>query len=154
MTQFESKFAAFVIAHRALIVVACLACVAFMSLGTGRLYFDSSYRVFFSEKNPELLAFEAIENTYAKDDNVMVVLTPKTGTVFETENLAAIENITTSAWQIPYSNRVDSLANFQFTRAFSDDLIVTDLIKNANDLTVEEITTIKTEIIIRNCFSL
>ena len=119
------------------------ALVATLSSGIGKLYFDSSYRVFFSEKNPELLAFEALENTYTKDDNIIIVLSPNEGTIFEQKNLIAIEELTESAWQMPYSNRVDSMANFQFTRAVEDDLIVKDLVKNAAQLSAEEIKNIR-----------
>ena len=143
MARFESSFAAFVISRKLFLIAFSLTLVTCMSVGLNNLYFDSSYRVFFSEKNPELLAFEALENTYTKDDNVIMVLTPETGTIFQQDNLAAIKQLTTSAWQMPYSNRVDSLSNFQYSRSVGDDLIVTDLVNDTGSLTDKEIQLIK-----------
>ena len=116
MNKFESAYAAWVLRNRAFIVVACLAMVAVLGYGNTKHVLDSSYRAFFSDDNPELLAFERIENTYVKDDNVMIVLEPDDGDVFTRETLAAVEALTAQAWQVPYSNRVDSITNFQFTR--------------------------------------
>ena len=140
--SFETVAANFIVANKWVLIALAVTLVATLSSGIGKLYFDSSYRVFFSEKNPELLAFEALENTYTKDDNIIIVLSPNEGTIFEQKNLIAIEELTQSAWQMPYSNRVDSMANFQFTHAVEDDLIVKDLVKNAAQLSAEEIKNI------------
>ena len=96
--------------------------------GGARLSFTTNYRVFFSEDNPQLLAFEALENTYNKNDNVMFVLAPADGDVFTRETLAAVRDLTERAWQMPYSTRVDSITNFQYTQAQGDDLSVGDLV--------------------------
>ncbi|MBT6596183.1 MAG: MMPL family transporter, partial [Nitrospina sp.] len=93
------------------------------------------YRVFFSKDNPQLLAFETLQNTYTKNDNVMFAVEPKDGKVFTRETLAAIEDITQASWKIPYSIRVDSVTNFQYTWADGDDLVVQDLVENAQSFT-------------------
>ncbi len=134
MDPFEATYARWVLRNRLLVIVVCLGIVAVLSHGTTRLAFDTSYRAFFSDDNPELLAFERIENTYVKDDNVMLVLAPRDGDVFTRKTLAVIEELTEAAWQIPYSNRVDSITNFQFTEAEEDDLIVRDMVKDAMSL--------------------
>ena len=141
--SFETVAANFIVSNKWVLIALAATLVATLSSGLDKLYFDSSYRVFFSEKNPELLAFEALENTYTKDDNIIIVLSPNEGTIFEQKNLIAIEKLTEAAWQMPYSNRVDSMANFQFTRAMEDDLVVKDLVKNAAQLSKGEIKTIK-----------
>jgi len=61
------------------------------------LKFDTDYRVFFSEDNPELLAFERLKNTYTKNDNVLFVLAPKDGQVFSHETLVAVAWLTKAA---------------------------------------------------------
>ena len=43
--------------------------------------------------------------------------------------MAAVEELTEAAWQIPYTIRVDSVSNFQHTYATEDDLIVEDLVR-------------------------
>ncbi len=140
MKNFESAYARWVLNHRFALIVACLGLIAALGSGVTRLYFDSSYRVFFSEENPELLAFEQLENTYTKDDNVLLVVAPDGGNVFTRNVLAALEELTEAAWQVPYSNRVDSITNFQYTEAEADDLIVRDMVKNATDLDDEALT--------------
>ncbi|HHB92259.1 MAG TPA: RND family transporter [Thioploca sp.] len=132
------RYSQLVIRWRYFIVLATLALVMLTTLGFP-LRFDTDYRVFFSEENPQLLAFEDLQNTYSKNDNVLFIIAPKDGQVFTNETLAAVEWLTNEAWQIPYSSRVDSISNFQHTRAEQDDLIVEDLIENALQLSEAEI---------------
>lgn len=111
-----------------------ISAVALVTLGAGGarlLTFSNDYRVFFSKQNPQLLAFENLQNTYTKSDNILFVLAPTDGKVFTAQALSAIEWLTTQAWQIPYSIRVDSLTNFQHTTAVGDDLVVEDLVTDA-----------------------
>lgn len=134
MDKFERAFGHWVVKYRWWIIIINLA-VVFLAASGGRfLHFTNNYRVFFSDDNPQLLAFEAQENTYTKNDNVLFVITPEDGNVFTRETLAAIEELTERAWQIPYSNRVDSLSNFQHTEAVGDELIVRDLVSDALQL--------------------
>ena len=111
--------------------------------GMKNLTFDTDYRVFFSDENPELLAFEKLQNTYSKEDNILIALTPKGGNLFTTENLAAVEWLTEQAWQIPYSSRVDSISNYQYTYAEEDDLIVEDLVYQAENLSQADLDRIR-----------
>jgi len=122
-----------------------LSFVATLMIANGGKYltFDTDYRVFFSDENPELLAFEKLQNTYSKEDNILIALTPKNGDIFTKENLEGIEWLTKQAWQIPYSSRVDSITNFQHTYAEDDDLIVEDLIYKAESLTDSRIDYIR-----------
>ncbi len=112
---------------RWLVLVASIIGAIFIASGAKYITFDTDYRVFFSDENPELMAFEKLQNTYSKEDNIIIALTPKNGELFTPENLAAIEWLTNEAWQIPYSSRVDSITNYQHTYAEGDDLIVVDL---------------------------
>ena len=96
--------------------------------------FDSSYRIFFSEDNPQLQAFDALQNIYTKDDNVMIVLTANKDSIYEADFLEAVQWVTTQGWQVPYSRRVDSITNFQNSVAEEDDLYVTDLVPEGEAL--------------------
>ena len=111
--------------------------------GGKHLGFTSDYRVFFSEENPQLEAFEALQNTYTKNDNVMFVVAPKDGQVFTPENLGIIQELTEASWQIPHSIRVDSITNFQHTTALEDDLVVADLIADPLFMTDDELQAAK-----------
>ena len=66
--------------------------------GAGRLAFATNYRVFFGQGNPELAAFEAVQNIYTKNDGILFVVTPDDGEVFTRRTLAAIEELTEKAW--------------------------------------------------------
>jgi uncharacterized protein len=90
--------------------------------------FTDDYRTFFSKDNPDLLVFDALQNTYSKQDNILFVVAPKDGNAFTRETLASVEWLTKEAWQIPYSSRVDSISNFQHTSAKRDDLVVRNLV--------------------------
>jgi len=114
-----------------------------LSIGAKNLEFKSDYRVYFSDDNPQLLAFEAIQDTYSKSDNVLFVVQPADEHVFTTEVLRAIIDLTEKSWQIPYSSRVDSITNFQHTVAEEDDLIVADLVSEVASLTKNNLNQLK-----------
>jgi len=128
---------------RWLLLVLVLAGVGFAGSGARFLSFSNDYRVFFSAENPQLIAFEELQNTYTKSDNVLIVVAPEDGNVFTRETLEAIEWLTEQAWQIPYSIRVDSVTNFQHTYAEGDDLVVEDLVMDAPDLDAEGLSRIR-----------
>ncbi len=139
---FAKKWAEFVIRFKwpVLIVTLTLA----IGLGSqGNMEFDGDYHVFFSESNPELEAFDALQEKYTKDDNVIIVLSPSNGDIFTSENLIAIEELTAKAWNTPYSSRVDAVTNFQHTSAQGDDLYVDDLSYESASKTDAEIAEIK-----------
>lgn len=138
-----TAYTRWLIRNRWLVIALTLLAVAVVTSGMRYAGFTGDYHVFFSEDNPQMLAFEQLENTYSKDDNVLIVLAPKSGGVFNQETLDAVEQITKMGWQVPYSSRVDSISNFQYTHANDDDLIVQDLYKNANTLTKQDINAIK-----------
>ena len=60
------------------LLISVLAVVAAAS-GIRFLTFKTDYRVFFSSDNPQLRAFEQLQNTYTKSDNVLFVLAPRDG---------------------------------------------------------------------------
>ena len=124
-------------------ILMCILMVLAAAYGARFISFSADYRVFFSKENPQLQAFEALQNIYTKSDNVLFVLAPRDGQVFTPRTLDAVEYLTRRAWQIPYSIRVDSLSNFQHTRGEGDDLIVEDLVENALELDAGEIERIR-----------
>ncbi|MEJ2143211.1 MAG: MMPL family transporter [Gammaproteobacteria bacterium] len=143
MEQFEANFGRYVLKYRWFIILLSVVLVMLAASGGKNLKFDTNYRVFFSDDNPQLKAFDKLEQTYTRNDNVLFVLTPKDGNVFTRETLAVVEAVTEKAWQIPYSIRVDSITNFQHTFAEGDDLVVQDLVSDAKNLSDEEIKQIR-----------
>jgi len=130
-----NNFADGVIRFRWIIILTTLLLVLLAASGARFLIFSTDYRVFFSKDNPQLLAFETLQNTYTKNDNIMFAVEPRDGKVFTKKTLAIVEEITRASWKIPYSIRVDSITNFQYTWADGDDLVVQDLVEKASSLT-------------------
>ena len=143
MVNFETWFGNWVIRYRWLLLFLTPLLVLLAATGGQHLQFTNNYRVFFSEDNPHLKAFENLENTYTKDDNVLFVITPKQGDLVSRQALEAVEWLTKEAWQIPYSIRVDSITNYQHTEAEEDDLVVIDLVENSTQLSTEELAKIR-----------
>ncbi|MBT8438181.1 MAG: MMPL family transporter, partial [Gammaproteobacteria bacterium] len=122
------SYTRWIIRWKYIVVLASIALVFATAYGGQYLGFSNDYRMFFGEDNPQLLAFEKMQKTFNKNDNVLFVVTPKSGKVFSRETLAVIKDITKEAWQIPFSTRVDSITNHQHTAAEEDDLMVDDLV--------------------------
>ena len=143
MKWFERVFGEWIVEKRWWIIFATILILAAAASGVRFLTINNDTRVFFSEDNPQLQALEALENTYNKNDNVLFIVAPEDGNVFSRETLAAVERLTEESWQVPYSSRVDSVINFQHTIAEEDDLIVEDLVQNAEGLSDADIKRIK-----------
>lgn len=137
------SYARWIIRWRYLVVLAVLAAIMAAATGMPRLSMSNDYRMFFGEDNPQLLEFERMQDTFNKNDNIMFVVTPKSGKVFTIETLRAVQTITEASWQIPYSTRVDSITNYQHTVAEEDDLLVDDLVPDPEVLTQEDLDRIQ-----------
>ncbi|MDE0418045.1 MAG: MMPL family transporter [bacterium] len=122
------RYAERVLANRWLVILVAPILVALASVGMLLLEFSADYRIFFDDDNPQLLALEDLEDTYGKNENVVFLIVPDDGDATSVEALSAAVWLTEAAWQTPWSRRVDSLANFQYTTADGDDLVVQDLV--------------------------
>ncbi|MGD9604010.1 MAG: RND family transporter [Gammaproteobacteria bacterium] len=123
-----------IITHRWTVILVWIAIVAAAASGLRLLQLNNNHRLFFSADNPELLAFNALEDTFARHDTLNLVLAFPDAQVFTARNLAIVAELTARAWQIPYASRVDSLTNFQHIEAHGDELIVRDLVPRAQGL--------------------
>ena len=126
--RFATRFAERVLAFRWPVILATLFMVVVASGGIAMLEFSANYRIFFDDDNPQLLALEELENTYGKNENIVFLIVPDDGDATSEDALSAAVWLTKAAWNTPYSRRVDSLANFQYTTADSDELFVRDLV--------------------------
>ena len=79
-----------IVRYKWLVVLLTLLAVGAMGYGAQFLSFTNDYRVFFSKDNPQLTAFENLQDTYSKHDNVMMVLVPDDGDVFTEKTLRAV----------------------------------------------------------------
>ncbi|MEH6811647.1 MAG: MMPL family transporter [Motiliproteus sp.] len=124
----QERLFRWIIAHPISVILLSLILVIGAATGAQHLVFKGDYRVFFSDENPQLTAYESMQKIYSKSDNVSFVIEPAEGQIFTPIQLEAIRKLTEAAWQIPYSTRVDSISNYQYTFAEEDDLIVEDLV--------------------------
>jgi len=120
-----------------------IAVVLLVGNGASRLAFSTDYRAFFGKDNPQLKNFEALQNVYGKDDNILFVLEPKEGGLFNAQALESVRELTKESWKMPFSTRVDSITNYQHTESKGDDLFVGDLVKETSGLSENEFVKIK-----------
>ncbi|MEF1247151.1 efflux RND transporter permease subunit [Vibrio owensii] len=125
------------------VLLATVLLVVIATIGGKNLYFRGDYNIFFDGTNKQLLAFDEIQTTFAKTDNLAIVVAPASNDVFTPEILQLIQSLTFDSWQVPYSSRVDSIANYQHTEAFEDDLLVEDLLYEDYELTPQRIAKVK-----------
>ena len=138
--MFNQSYAETLLRFRWLVLILLMAFMVVCSAGAKNLFFDNDYRAFFGETNPQLEAFERLQKTYTKIDNVQFAFDPSDGENVISKNiLMAVEALTERAWQLPYSLRVDSISNYQHTTVFEDDLIVEDLYSDFEVLDTEEV---------------
>ncbi len=139
----STRYARWITSHRWAVLLSTLVLVAICGAGLSKLSFTNDYRVYFDPDNAQLQAYEKLENTFTKGDNILFVLTANDGSIFGPDKLAAIESLTAQAWKLSHSIRVDSITNFQHSYAEQDDLVVADLVENARDLTPARINAIR-----------
>ena len=125
-----------VVAFATLVMLATTAGVRFITV-------TNDYRVLFSEDNPQLAAFDALENTYSVSKAALIAIAPRDGSVFTRETLGAIEKLTEAAWRTPHSSRVNSLTNYTHSEALDDDLVVAPLVDDASSLSDTDLVRIE-----------
>ncbi|HIG78564.1 MAG TPA: RND family transporter, partial [Cycloclasticus sp.] len=79
MHRVERFFSEWVIQHRVIVILLSIILIGAAASGLRHLSFNNDYRAFFGEDNPELIAFNEVENTYTKSDNVFIVISPNGG---------------------------------------------------------------------------
>lgn len=140
---YVTSYAEQLLKWRYLVIIACFAVVAGCAYGMKNLYFESDYRVFFAKDDEKLLAFAHLQESYSRSDNVLMLVVPSDGKVFKKETLRLVYELSEASWTLPFSQRVDSISNFQNTFSDEDGLMVESLIEDPNSLNEKTIQTIK-----------
>ncbi len=128
------RYIAIVLGRRWLVMALTILVMLLAASGARFVTTTNDYRVMFSEDNPELAAFTALENTYSASNKALIAITPQAGSVFTREALGVFTELTEAAWRAPYSSRVDSLTNYLHSEADGDDLTVAPLVDDAQSL--------------------
>ena len=92
--------------------------------------FDSDYRVWFDSENPDLKAMDEHQAIYNREDILIVLVKSKSGNLWTNANLETLSKLTKELWTVDYTNRVDGLANFNYTLAKGDDLKVSEFLSD------------------------
>lgn len=139
----EKNFAQWAIRFRLPALLMSIIIVAVAATGTQQLTFDGSTRAFFGPDHPQLLDYERLEDLYGRVDSVILMVSAKEGDMFTPERLALLEQLTESVWEMPHALRVDSLSNFQYSHAESDELVVENLIEGAIDYDTTQLALVR-----------
>jgi len=139
----KHRIAHTVVTHPWKVLLLSVLLVAACAQGLGQLRFSINYEYFFGADNPQLQAYNKMKEAYTNTDNLVFMVIPKSGTVFQPEVLAAVEALTEQAWQLPYVNRVDSISNYQHTQADGDELVVENLYEEGAQLSQSQMDFVK-----------
>lgn len=120
--------------HKYPVLAAILLLTLGFALGLDSLGFKSDYREFFEKTDPHRIVFDEMQDEFGSSDNIMFLLAPKSQNIYSQEVLQAVYELTDAAWQTPFSYRVDSLSNYQFSWSEQDDLMVEDLVPDPDAL--------------------
>lgn len=124
-------------------LLACLLLTLGFAGGLKDFRINNDPRIFFTEDNPDFARFVALEADFVANEMVFFVIHPKSGTVFDTQTLDAMEMLTEEAWTLPNTTRVDSITNFQHTDVDGDDLYVAPLVEDGLELDPQQRARIK-----------
>ena len=137
------RYTTAILRYRWLVVALATLVMLGIAAGVRFITVTNDYRILFGEDNPQLLAFDALENTYSVSKAVLIAVTPQDGSVFTREALGAVEELTEAAWHAPYSSRVNSLTNYTHSEALDDDLVVAPLVDDASSLSDADVVRIE-----------
>ncbi len=137
------RYVADILRRRWLVAALATLLMLVMTAGARFITVTNDYRILFGEDNPQLAAYDSLENTYSASNTALIAIAPREGSVFTREMLGTIEELTEAAWRTPYSSRVDSLTNYSHSEAFGDDLIVEPLVEDAQALSDADLARIE-----------
>ena len=138
------RYITIVLGRRWLVIALAALIMLLMASGGRFVTVTNDYHVMFSEDNPELAAFKALEDTYSTSNKALIAIVPREGSVFTREALGGVVELTEAAWRAPYSSRVDSLTNYFHSEALEDDLVVAPLVDDAQSLSDADLARVET----------
>ena len=138
MKIFDKKdFAKLLIKYRYLSIGLVIIVVCLLATGLTKLTFNPDLETYFPEGHPAVVRYNEIDDMFIPTDNLIIAVHSNEGTLFNSDNLKVIEELTRKSWTIPYSVRVDSLTNYSYVKSVNDDLIVEPFIEEAEKKSIE-----------------
>ncbi|MDO8329059.1 MAG: MMPL family transporter [Fluviicoccus sp.] len=138
-----SALADWIVSHPWTSIIVSLLVTLAVSAGSAGYIYSTDHRAFFGKDNPQLLAYEKLQEDYTKTDTVLIAVAPKDGKVFTPEFLGMLQDLTKAGWQVPYSQRVESLTNFQHVKVDGDNIATEDLVVDPTMLDAAALESIK-----------
>lgn len=140
---FNQRVPLFIVNHPWLCLLLSLLLVGLSASGFRHITFNNDSRNLFADNHPGLEHLVELEETFTRDDSVIIIVRPHQGDVFARDMLQLQEELTAKAWSVPKTLRVDSITNFQHTRVDGDDLLVEDLVTDAASLSDQQLEEIR-----------
>ena len=140
INQLGEWITAWVLDHPWYAIALSLLLVSLTVPGLPKNSLSSDHRDFFGPDNPRILAFNELEETYTKVDNIVFVIHTPDKKALDSDTYQIIQYMTEEAWQLPAASRVDSLSNYQHTSAVEDDLQIEDFLDSAESYSTEELS--------------
>ena len=142
-SAFLDRYIEFTLRRRWLVLASSVAVMLLLTAGLQFINISNDWRDMLDEDNPQLVAYDALEDTYTATNAAVIAVAPNGGSVFTREALGAIEELTETAWEVPWSSRVDSLTNYNHSESVEDDLNVERLVDGAESLSDDDLARIK-----------
>jgi hypothetical protein len=120
----HSAFIKNIFRFRWLVIASSILLFVFAANGLGRITIASDYKSFLNPNYEGLVQLNKVEAIFTENNRMMVAIAPPHETIFTAKTIAMLQDITEQAWLLPYATRVDSIVNYQHTRADGDDLYV------------------------------
>ena len=131
------------VTYRKTVIFTALTFSILLIAGVPKFEIDASVKRYIGEDAPVVEHLNFLEAQYIEDSNVLLMVKPRSGSIFTSEMLAVVAEMTERAWQIPNIRRVDSLANFQHTSVDGDELIVEELVPEGEPLGPDDVARIR-----------
>ena len=126
------KYTVIILDHRIKTLIAILLLVLVATAGARFLEAPSGYRGFVESGQPNYQDILNLEEKYGMIDTLSFVIKPNNGDIFQKDVIQLIHELTEVSWQTPFSSRVSSLTNFQYTTVDGDDINISDFISDTD----------------------
>lgn len=91
-----------IIQWRWIVAVATLGAALLAMMGLQGIYFESDYRIYFPEDNPQRVAHEDMQGMFSKNDNILFVLKSEGGDITSSGVLEAVFELTMRRGSCPF----------------------------------------------------
>ena len=132
--SYIERYTTLLISHRFKSILLLSILILFISSGMRFLETPSGYRGFVENEFTHYKNITNLEEKYGNIDVLTYVIKPNNGNIFQRNVLNLIHELTEISWQTPYSSRVSSITNHQYTTVDGDDISITDFVDDIDSM--------------------